>query len=104
MNTLPIAKCSGILPRITLIMPSGEEHFVASGRRVMPLVGVSNLEPGDILGVTHAPLMCVPLGAFQHDGRSSGPSSGPPGVTPLSAVMTSPQASLAGIPIVGHRA
>ena len=31
-------------------MPSVEEHFVASGRQVLSLVGVAALEPGDILG------------------------------------------------------
>ena len=53
-------------------LPSEEE--VASGRQVIPLVGVPNLEPGDLLGVAHAPLMCVPLDALQ---RPSGPSSEP---------------------------
>ena len=41
-------------------LPSEEEHFVASGRQVIPLVEVSNLGPGDLLGVAHAPLMSVP--------------------------------------------
>ena len=76
-------------------LPSEEEHFVASGRQVRPLVGVSNLEPGDLLGVAHAPLMCVPLDALQLDGRPSGPSSDPPGVTPVSAVTASPLAAAA---------
>ena len=40
---------------------SAEEHFVASGQQVLPLAGVADLEPGDILGVAHAPLMRVPL-------------------------------------------
>ena len=69
--------------------PSGEEHFVASGRQVIPLVRVMKLEPGDILGVSHAPLMCAPLDVLQHDDWPSGPSSGPPAVTPISAVMAS---------------
>ena len=56
---------------------------------------MSNLEPGDLIGVAHAPLMCVPLDALQHDGRPSGPSSDPPGVTPVSAVTASPLASVA---------
>ena len=72
-------------------LPS-EEHFVASRRQVIPLVGMSNLEPGDLLGVAHAPLMCVPLDALQHDGR---PSSDPPGVTPVSAVTASSLAAAA---------
>ena len=55
-------------------LPSGERRFVASGRQVIPLVGVSNFEPGDLLGVAHAPLTCVQLDALQDDGRPSGPS------------------------------
>ena len=43
-------------------LASVEEHFVASGRQVLPLVGVAAFEPGDILGVAHAPLLSVPLG------------------------------------------
>ena len=53
---------------------------------------MSNLEPGDILGVAHASLMCVPLDALQHDGRPSSPSSGPRGET---RVTTSPLAAAA---------
>ena len=82
-----------ILPQSGLT--SKEEHFVASGRQVIPLVGVSNLEPGDLLGVTHAPLMSVPLDALQHVGRSSGLPSDPPGVTPVSAVTAPPLAAVA---------
>ena len=75
-------------------LPSEEEHFVASGRQVIPLVGVSNLEPGDVIGVAHAPLMSVSLGALQHVGRPSGHSSDPPGVTPVSAVTAPPLAAV----------
>ena len=35
----------GILPQSDF--PSAEEHVVVSGRQVIPLVGVSNLEPGN---------------------------------------------------------
>ena len=73
-----------------LDLPSREENLGASGRQVIPLVGVSNLEPGDILGVAHVPLMCVPLDALQHDGQPSSPPSGSPGATPISAVTASP--------------
>ena len=76
-------------------LPSEEEHFVASGRQVIRLVGVSNLEPGDLLGVAHAPLISVPLDALQHVGRPSGLSSDPPGVTPVSAITASPLAAVA---------
>ena len=44
---------------------SFQEHFVASGRQVLPLTGVANLEPGDLVGVAHAPLLSIPLGALQ---------------------------------------
>ena len=54
---------------------------------------MTNLEPGDIFGVAHAPLMCAPLDALQHDGRPSGASSGL--MTPISAVMASPLAAVA---------
>ena len=67
-------------------LSSEEEHFVASGRQAIPLVGVSNLEPGDLLGVAHAPLMNVPLDALQHVGGPSGHSSDPPEVTPVSVI------------------
>ena len=76
-------------------LPSGEEHLVASGRHVIPRVGVWNLQPGDTLGITHAPLMYVPLDALQHDDRPSGPHSCPPGVTPISSVRFSPLAAAA---------
>ena len=66
-------------------LPSVEEHLVASGRRVLPLVGVANLAPGAIVGVAHAQLMYVPLDAMQHDSRPPGFSSGLPAVTPISA-------------------
>ena len=33
---------------------SMQEHFVASGRQVLPLTGVTDLEPGDLVGVAHA--------------------------------------------------
>ena len=67
-------------------LPTLKEHFVTSERQVLPLVGVAKLEPGDILGVTHAPLMCVPLDAMH---------SGPRVVTPISAVLASPLAAAA---------
>ena len=84
-------------------MPSEEEHLVASGRQVIPLVGVSNLEPGDLLGVAHAPLMSVPLDALQHVGRPSGLSSVEPsglssvelGSTPFSVATAPPLAAVA---------
>ena len=85
----------GMLPQSDF--PSVEEHLVASGRQVLPLVGAANLAPGDILGVAHAPLMCVPLDAMQHDRRSPALPSGPPAVTPISTFTASPLAAEAGI-------
>ena len=76
-------------------LPSKEEHFVASGRRVVPVVGVSNLGPGDLFCVAHAPLMSVPLHALQHVGRPSGPFSDPHGVTPASGVTAPPLVAVA---------
>ena len=35
---------------------SMQEHFVSSGRQMLPLIGVADLEPGDLVGVAHAPL------------------------------------------------
>ena len=61
-----------MLPQADL--PSEEEHFLVSVRQLIPLVGVSILEPGDLLGVDHTPLMCVPLDALQDDGPPSRPS------------------------------
>ena len=74
-------------------LPSVEEHFVASGRQVFPLVGVTDLELGDIFGVAHAPQMSAPLDVLQHDHRSSNPSSGLSEVPPVSAVTASPLAA-----------
>ena len=51
-------------------LPSVEEHFIASALQVPPLVGLAALELGDILGVTHAPLLSVPLDVLQQDSRA----------------------------------
>ena len=78
-------------------LPSVEEHFVASGRHVLPLVGVTVLEPGDILGVAHAPLLSVPRDVLQQDNRAPSPPSVLSEVPSVSAVTASPsrRASLA---------
>ena len=80
-----------MLPQSNLL--SVEEHFVTSGQQVLPLVGVADLGPGDILGVAHAPLMCVPLDVLRHDSRARGHFSGPPAATLISVVMASPFAA-----------
>ena len=53
---------------------SGQKHFVASGRQVLPLAGVADLEPGDLVGVADAPLLHIPLGALQHTTHAAGPT------------------------------
>ena len=55
-------------------LTSVEEHFVASGRQVPPLVEVAALEPGDTLGVAHAPLLSVPRNVLQQSTPSPQPS------------------------------
>ena len=54
----------GMLPQSNLL--AGHEHFVASGRQVRPLTGAADLEPGDLVGVAHVPLLRVPLKGLQH--------------------------------------
>ena len=53
-----------------------QENFVASGRQVLPLTGVADLDRGDLVGVAHAPLSSVPLGALQHATRAAEPHRG----------------------------
>ena len=53
-----------MLPQPSIL--STQENFVASGRQLLPLTGVADLEPGDLVGVAHAPLLSVPLGALRH--------------------------------------
>ena len=53
-----------------------QEHFLASGRQVLPSTGVADLEPGDLVGVAHAPLLRVPIDALQHATRAAEPHPG----------------------------
>ena len=39
------------------------KRFVSSGRKLIPLTGYQDLEPGDVLGTASAPLLRVPLEA-----------------------------------------
>ena len=55
---------------------SGSEHFVASGRQVLPLTDVADLKPGDLVGVADALLLRVPLGDLPHPTHTAGPHSG----------------------------
>ena len=52
---------------------SVQEHFVASGRQVLPLTDVADLEPGNLVGVAHAPLLRVPLNALEHGDQAAEP-------------------------------
>ena len=69
---------------------SMQEHFVASGRQVLPLTGVADLEPGDLVGVAHAPLLRVPLDASQHVTHAAEPHPGQTADCQVSAVTSSP--------------
>ena len=77
-----------ILPQPDFL--SGQKHFVASGRHVIPLAGVADLEPGDLVGVADAPLLRVPLGALQHLTNAAGPHTGQTSDSQVSAVARSP--------------
>ena len=55
---------------------SRQEHFVVSGRQGLPLTGVADLEPGDLVGGAHAPLLRVPLHALQHTTHAAEPYPG----------------------------
>ena len=68
---------------------SVDEHFVASRRQVLPLVGGAALEPGDVLGVAHAPLLSVPPDVFQKNNRAPNPPSGLSEVPPVPEVTAS---------------
>ena len=69
---------------------SMQEHFVASGRQFLPLTDVADLEPGDFVGVAHAPLLIVPLGGLRHASDASGPHPGQFLDDQLLAVRSSP--------------
>ena len=40
---------------------------------MLPLIGVADLEPGDLVGVADAPLSRILLGALQHPTQAAGP-------------------------------
>ena len=66
---------------------------------MLPLIGVADLEPGNLDGVADAPLLCVPLGALQHTTHPAGLRSGETSDSQVSAVARSPDAEMAA-PIV----
>ena len=68
-----------------------ENYFAASGRQVLHISGTTGIEPGDLLGVAHAPLMCAPIAVFQR--TNSAPAVSPP--TNASEVAAFSEASLA---------
>ena len=72
---------------------SVQEHFVASGRQVLPLTGVADLEPGDLVGVAHAPLLRAPLNALQHGTQAAEPHPGQTAERQALAVTSSPGTS-----------
>ena len=74
---------------------SGQKHFVASGRLVLPLTGVEDLEPGDLVGVADTPILRVPLGALQHTTHAAGPHPGQTLESQVSAVARSPDTEVA---------
>ena len=79
-----------ILPQPDIL--SGQEHFVASGRQVLPLIGVADLEPVDLVGVADAPLLRIPLSALQHPTQAAGPHPGQTSDSQVSAVASSTDA------------
>ena len=66
-----------------------QEHLVSSGRQVLPLTGVADLEPGDLVGVAHAPLLSVPLDTLQHATHAAVPQSGQFADCQVSAITSS---------------
>ena len=61
------------------------EHFVASGRQMIPLTGYRDLEHGDILGTASAPLLRVSLEALTQ----------PNGLSDVTAVSEAPATNAA---------
>ena len=53
---------------------SVQEHFIASGQQVLPLTGDADVEPGDLVGTAHAPLLLVPLNALQNGDHAAEPT------------------------------
>ena len=76
-----------ILPQPDIV--SGQKHFVASGRQVLSLIGVADLEPGDLVGVADAPILRIQLGALQHPVKVAGPHPGQTSDSQVSAVASS---------------
>ena len=82
-----------ILPQPDFI--SGQKHIVASGCQVLPLTGVADFDPGELVGVADAPLLRVPQGALQHTTHAAGPHAGQTADSQVSAVAPSPDTEVA---------
>ena len=80
-----------MLPQSDLLLD--EEHFAASGRQVLPISGATDLEPGDLLRVAHAPLMRAPIAVFQS--TNSAPAVSPPTNAPEVATISEPSLAAA---------
>ena len=78
-----------MLPQPDLLL--AEEHVAASGRQVLPIMGATDLDLGDLLGVTHAPSMRAPVAVFQ--GTNSTPAVSPPRNAPEAAAISAPSRS-----------
>ena len=62
---------------------------------MLPVIGVADLEPGDLVGVADAPLLRVPLGALQHTTHAAGAHPGQTSDSQVSAVARSPDTDMA---------
>ena len=76
-----------MLPQPSLL--SLQEQLVASGRQVLPLTSVTDLEPADLVGVAHAPLLRVPLDDLQHATHASETHTGQTSDNQVSAITSS---------------
>ena len=82
-----------ILPKSNFL--SGQKHFVALKRQVVPLTGVADVAPGDLVAVADAPIFRVPLGALQHTKHAAGPNPVQTSDSQVSAVARSPDTEMA---------
>ena len=83
------------------------EHFIASGQQTIPLTGLRDLEPRDILGTASHPLLRVPFKILEpHDTQHEVTAITEPTVTltpPSTAANTTPDASVAPPAELLHR-
>ena len=66
---------------------------------MLSLTGVPDLELGDLVGVAHAPLLRVPLGALQHTTDSAEPHPGQTADCQISAFISSLDTGDAASPV-----